>query len=93
MTTGSELHISSFPQCLAERFRAYLHQASASTLRQLCDGISDTVLIENNGVTPEWGCNPFWMDCIVFNQSSIASVIAVLMLTLSVNEPLLYLAY
>ena len=32
------------------RFRARLHQASVSTLRQLCDDASDTVLIENNGV-------------------------------------------
>ena len=38
--------------------RACLHQASASTLRQLCDDASNSVLIENNGVTSEWGCNP-----------------------------------
>ena len=33
--------------------RARLHQASSSTLRQLCDDASDTVLIENNGVAQE----------------------------------------
>ena len=27
--------------------RAHLHQASESTLQQLCDGASDAVLIEN----------------------------------------------
>ena len=31
--------------------RAHLPQASASILRQLCDDVSDSVLIENNGVT------------------------------------------
>ena len=35
-------------QCL----RACLHQASALTLRQLCDYASDTILIEINGLTP-----------------------------------------
>ena len=54
--------------------------------------ISDTSVIENSGVTPKWVptpfCNPFWSHSIVFNQSSIASVIAALMLTLSVNGPL-----
>ena len=35
-----------------------------------------------------WGCNPFWSDCIVFNQSIITMVIAALMLTLSANGPL-----
>ena len=40
--------------------KARLHQASASTWRQLSNDASDSVLIENNGVAPEWGCNPFW---------------------------------
>ena len=40
-------------------FRARLHQASESRLRQHCDDASDTVFIENNRVAPEWGCNPF----------------------------------
>ena len=35
-------------------FRAHLHRASESMLRQLCDDTSDTVLIENNGVTQKW---------------------------------------
>ena len=55
-------------------FRARLHQALASTLLQLYDNASDTVLIENNGVVPEWGCNPFRVT-LVFNENSITSVI------------------
>ena len=51
--------------------RTRLHQASASTLQQLCDDASDSVLIENNGAASEWGC----------------SIVAVLTLTLSVNKP------
>ena len=60
-----------------------LHQASASTLRQLCDDASDTALVENNGVTPDLGCNPFWSNSIGFNQSLVAA----LTLTLGVNGP------
>ena len=56
-------------------------------LRQLCDDASNPVLIENNRVTSEWGCNPFWSDCNVINQTSIPSIIAALTLTLSVTEP------
>ena len=51
--------------------RARLHYASASMLRQCCNDTSDTVLIENNRVASEWGCSPFWSNCIVFNQTSI----------------------
>ena len=56
--------------------RAHLHQASASTLRQLCDDDSSTVLIENNRVAPKWVCNLFSSDSTVFNENKIASVIA-----------------
>ena len=52
-------------------FRAHLHQVSVSTLQQLCDDTSDAVLIENNGVTSEWGCNPFSSVSIVFSENSI----------------------
>ena len=48
-------------------FRAHLHQASASMLRQLCDDARNTVLTENNGVTSKWVATPFWSDSIVFN--------------------------
>ena len=34
-------------------------------LQQLCDDTSNNVLIENNGVIPEWGCNPFSRNLIV----------------------------
>ena len=54
--------------------RAHLHQASA--LRQLCDEACDSVLIENNGVTPEWVCNLFSSDSTDFNENRVASVIA-----------------
>ena len=57
-------------------------------LQQLCDDTSDTVVIENNGVTPEWGCNPFSCDSIIFNENSITSVIAALTLMLGVDGPL-----
>ena len=51
--------------------RVRLQQASASTLRQLCNDASDTILIENNGVTPEWSCNSFSSDTIIFNENRI----------------------
>ena len=72
---------------LWNRLRVRFHQVSVSMLQQLCDDASDTVLIENN---PEWGCNPSSSDSNVFNEKSIASIIAVLaalMLTLGVNGP------
>ena len=34
---------------------------SVPTLWQLCGNTNNTVLIENNGVSPDWGCNPFWV--------------------------------
>ena len=37
------------------RVRACLHQASTSLLRQRCSDVSDIVLMENNGVNPDWG--------------------------------------
>ena len=42
--------------------RVCLHQASASTLRPLCDDACDSVLIENSGVPLDWGCNLFSSD-------------------------------
>ena len=51
-------------------FRARLHQASASTLQQLCIDTSDTVLTEINGDTPE----PIFSDSIVFKGNSITSI-------------------
>ena len=60
--------------------RARLHQVSASTLRQLCYEVSNTVLIENNGVTQKWVATQFWGDSIVFNENSITSVITELLL-------------
>ena len=73
---------------MVESLTASLHQASASMLRQLCDDASDTVLIENNRVLSEQGCNPISSDSIVFNENSIASIVAALTLTLGVNGPL-----
>ena len=54
--------------------RACLHQASESML-QLCDDANDTVLIENNWVTPDWDFNPFSSYIIICNENSIISVI------------------
>ena len=65
--------------CSHLTLRARLHQASKSMLWKLCDDTGDTALIENNGVASEWGCNPFSSDSIVFNENSIASVIAELL--------------
>ena len=52
---------------------------------QHCDDACDSVLIAKSGVTPEWGCNLFSSNSIVFNENRIASVIAALMLTLGIK--------
>ena len=77
--------------CGAEIFRVHLHQSSASTLLQLCDDASDSVLIENNAVTQELGCNAFsggtyfqWERGCWHHRR----VVAVLTLRLGVNGPL-----
>ena len=44
--------------------------------------------METNGVAPERGCNLFWSDSILVNETHVASVITALMLTLGVNGPL-----
>ena len=54
-------------------FRAHLHQASASTLQQLCNDASESVV--NNGVSWKWVATPFWSDPVVFNENRIASII------------------
>ena len=66
--------LSSKPMWLV--FRACLHKTSASILWQLCDDPSNSVLIENDRIAPEWGCNPFSSDSIVFNENRITSAIA-----------------
>ena len=45
---------------LQQRLSAHLHQSL-----QFCDDASDPVLIENNGVTLEWGCNLFSSDSLL----------------------------
>ena len=55
---------------------------------QCCNDASDTALIEDNEITAEWSGNPFSMDTVVFNESSIASVVAALTPMLSVIAPL-----
>ena len=42
--------------------RARAHQASSSTLRQLCGHTSDPILMENNGVASEWAFACFQSD-------------------------------
>ena len=68
--------------------RARFHPAAASMLRQRCDDASSTVLIENSQITWKWVAAPIWRYSIVFNENSIASIIAALTLTLGVNESL-----
>ena len=36
----------------------------------------ECILVENNGVTSDWGCNPFSSDSTVFNDTRIASVVS-----------------
>ena len=36
--------------------------------------------METNRVAPEWDCKLYWSDCIPFNESYVASVIAALTL-------------
>ena len=48
--------------------------------RQCCDDDGDAVLIERNGVGPKWVAIPFLRHCIFFNENSIASVIAELLM-------------
>ena len=55
--------------------------------QQLWDDTTDTVLIEYNGVTRKWVAIPIWSNSIVFNENSIASIIAALSLTLGVDGP------
>ena len=43
--------MGSAPTSCKDTVRARLHQVSASMLRQLCYDASDSVLIDNNGVT------------------------------------------
>ena len=49
--------------------------------------------MENNGGTLKWVVTLFWNNSIVFNESSIASIITALTLTLNVNGPLEIEAY
>ena len=55
--------------------KARLHHASVSMLQQLCSDATDTVLIENNGVTQKRVANLIWNGSIVFNENSIISFI------------------
>ena len=43
---------------------------------KFCNGTFDSLLIENNDVTPDYSCNPFSSDSVVFNEKRITSVIA-----------------
>ena len=69
-----ERHIQKY--CIVLKVKDHLHQALALTLRQVCNDMSNSVLIANNGVTLEWGCIPFSSDSFVFNENRMASIIA-----------------
>ena len=64
---------------------------SESMLQQFCDNASYSVT-ENNGVAPEWDCNPFlseWLHCFqweVYYQCH-CRVVTALTPTLGVNGP------
>ena len=50
----------------------------------------DDAVIEINGnkyIPPEWSCNRFWSDSILFSESCVARVIETLMLMLGINGP------
>ena len=67
--------------------RVRLLQASASMLWQLCHNASDYNFIENSEFTWKWVATPIWSYSIVFNENSIGTVIAALILTLGVDGP------
>ena len=86
---GTKLHANllTFVSPDLLNLRARLYQVSASTLQQLCNDASDSVLIDNNGDTQDWSSNIFSSDTVVFNENRVASVIAELTLTLGINGP------
>ena len=48
------------------------------------------ILMKTNKIVLEWGCNPFWSNSILLNESCITCVITaltLLILMLSVNGP------
>ena len=57
-----------FPFVSTSMFRAHLHQASASTLRPLCDYASDSVLVEINGDAWKWVATLFCSVTAVLSQ-------------------------
>ena len=64
---------------VSELLRARLHQSSESMLPHFLNDARDTIPIENNGVAPEWNCNPVSRDSIVFTDNKIHNVIAELL--------------
>ena len=66
------------PTWIQYRLNPQLGSVYAEGQHQYSDDIGNTAQIENNGLAPEWDCNPFSSNSIVFDQSSIASVIAAL---------------
>ena len=48
-------------------YKGHLHQVPVPMQQKICDDASDSVLIENNAVAAESGCNLFLSDSIVFN--------------------------
>ena len=53
-------------------FRVRLHQASESTLGQLCNYTSNTVLIENDGVAQKKGCKPHSGVTLLFSMRVVS---------------------
>ena len=72
----------------ARSVKSTLGPVSTKRQHQCCNDACDSVLIENNGVTPRMDLQPIFKQFTIFNENRIASVIPTLMLRLDVNGPL-----
>ena len=64
-------HCMEYLTCITTPLRVCLHQASASTLQQLCDDASDTVLIENKWSPSRQGLQPIFGSVIAELNRSV----------------------
>ena len=72
----------------ARSVKSTLGPVSTKRQRQRCNDACDSVLIENNGVTPRMDLQPIFKQFTIFNENRIASVIPASTLRLGVNGPL-----
>ena len=71
-----------------EPWQLYLGPVYTDCQHQCCDDASSTVLIENNGVTWKWAATLLWSGSIVFNEKSMASIIAEIFMELHISRHL-----